>query len=77
MLHLPIICVVLDNMLRTHQTGTDRAPTPANYVGALRNGQVLYVPDDNRRNSLREIKHLPDLLEDYFNHERAAQEDRT
>ena len=30
-------CVVLHNMLRTHQGGADRAPTPANDLAALQN----------------------------------------
>ena len=42
-------CVVLHNMLRTHQDGADRAPTPANDVAALQNEQVVYVPNDNYR----------------------------
>ena len=37
-------CVVLHNMLRTHQ---GRAPTRANNITALQNKQVVYVPDDN------------------------------
>ena len=70
-------CVVLYNILRTHLGGADRAPTPANYVVALRNEQVVYVPDDNYRNPLR-AKHHRDLLKDYFNHvgALAGQEDR-
>ena len=39
-------CLVLHNMLRTHQGGADRAPTPANDVRALQNEQVVYVPND-------------------------------
>ena len=42
-------CVVLYNMLRTHQGGADRAPSPAKYVEAVRNEHVVYVPDDNYR----------------------------
>ena len=42
-----LTCVVLHNMLRTHQGGADRAPTPANDVVALQNEQMVYVPDDN------------------------------
>ena len=42
-------CVVLHNMLRTHQGGADRAPTPANDVVALQNEQVVYVPKENYR----------------------------
>ena len=51
------ICVVLHNMLRTHQGGADRAPTSSNYVVVLQNEQVVYVPDDNYRNFSREAKH--------------------
>ena len=55
-------CVVLHNMLRTHQGRADRAPTPANDVAALQNKQVVYVPKDNYRNPLREAKLQRDLL---------------
>ena len=47
-------CVVLHNMLRTHQGRVDRAITPANDVAALQNEQVVYVPNNNYRNPLRE-----------------------
>ena len=50
-------CVVLQNMLRTHQGGADRAPTPANDVAAIQNEQAVYVPNENYRNPLREAKH--------------------
>ena len=65
-------------MLRTHQEGAGRAPTQVNEVAALQNEQVVYVPDDNYRNPLREAKHQQDLLKDYFSHMRAlaGQEDR-
>ena len=53
--------MVLQNMLRTHQCRAYRAPTPANDVAALQNEQVVYVPDDNYRNPLREAKHLANL----------------
>ena len=43
-------CVVLHNMLRTHQGGADKAPTPANDVVALQNEQAVYVPNENYRN---------------------------
>ena len=49
--------VVLHKMLRIHQGGTNRAPTPANDIVALQNKQVVYVPDDNYRNPLKENKH--------------------
>ena len=39
--------VVLHNMLRTHQHGTDRSPNPANNVAAIQNEQVMYVPNEN------------------------------
>ena len=42
-------CVVLHKMMRIHQGGGDRAPTPANDVAALRNEQVVYVPNENNR----------------------------
>ena len=54
----------VSNVLRTHQSGADRASD----VAALQNEQVVYVPDDNYGNPLREAKHQPDLLKDYFNH---------
>ena len=56
----------------------DRAPTPTNDVVALQNEQVVYVPDDNYRNLLKEAKHQRDLMKDYFNHVGAltGQEDR-
>ena len=63
-----LACVVLHNMLRTHQGRADRAPTPADEITALQNEQVVYVPDDNYRNHSREAKHQQDLLKDYFNH---------
>ena len=64
-------CVVLHNMLRIHQDGADRAPTPVNDVAALQNEQVVYVQqfvDDNCRNPLREAKHQQEVLKDYFSH---------
>ena len=71
-------CVVLRNMLMTPQSGADMAPTPANEVASLQNGQVVYVPDDNYRNPLKEAKHQRELLQDCFNHvgELSGQEDR-
>ena len=70
--------VILHNMMGPHQGNADRAPTPANEVIALRNKQVVYVPDDNYRNPSREAKHQRDLLKDYFNNvgALAGQEDR-
>ena len=65
---LVFICVVLHNMLKTHQGGADRAPTPANNVMALQNEQVVNVPNDNSRDSLREAIHQRELLKDNFSH---------
>ena len=61
-------CVVWHKMLRTHQGRAERAPTQANDVATLQNEQVVYVPDDNYRNPLREAKHQQDILKDYLNH---------
>ena len=47
-------CVVLHNMLRTHQV---RAPTPENVVAAQQNEQAVYVQNENYRSPLREAKH--------------------
>ena len=52
-----IMCVVLHNMMRTHQGGADRSPTPANDVPALQNEHAVYVPNKNYRNPLRKAKH--------------------
>ena len=72
------ICVVLHNMLRTHQVRGDRAPNQANDVAALQNEQAVHVPNENYRNPLREAKHQQELLKDYFNHmgALAGQEER-
>ena len=37
------ICVVLHNMLRTHQGRAEGTPPPANDVSAQQNEQVVYV----------------------------------
>ena len=58
---------VFHNMLRTHQGGTDREPTPSDDIAALQSEQVVYVPEDNYRNPSTEAKHQRDLLKDYFN----------
>ena len=58
-------CVLLHNILRTHQGEADRAPTPE---AALQNKQVVYVSDDNYRNPSREARHQQELLKDYFSH---------
>ena len=61
-------CVVLYNILRTHQGVADRVPTPENDVVALLNEQVVYVEDDSYRIPLGEAKHQGDLLKNYFTH---------
>ena len=43
---------VLHNMLRTHQSGIDRTPTPADDIAFIENEPVVYVPDDNHSNPL-------------------------
>ena len=50
-------CVVLRNMMRTHQGRADRAPNPGNDVVAQQIGQEMYVPNENYRNPLRDAKH--------------------
>ena len=55
-------CVVLHNMLRTHQGGTDRAPTPGNDEEVLHNEQVVCVPNETCKNHSREAKHQRKLL---------------
>ena len=59
--------VMLYNMLRTHQGGADRASTPSDDISTLQNEQVMYVPDDNYRNTSREAQ-TPARPTDYFNH---------
>ena len=73
-----VTCVMLHNMLRTHQGGVDGGPTQADDIAAMANESVVYVPDENHRNPLRETKHQLDLLKNYFNHigALAEQEDR-
>ena len=73
-----ITCVVLHNMLRTHQGGADRASTPGNDVAVEQNEQDVYVQNENYRNSSREAKQQRELLKDYFHNVEAlaGQEDR-
>ena len=52
-----LACVVLHNILKTHQGGADRAATSVNDITALQNEQVAYVPDDKYRNALREARY--------------------
>ena len=55
--HIILTCVVLHNMLRTHQGRAVKEPTPANDIAVLQNEQVVYVRDDNYRNPSRKAKH--------------------
>ena len=70
-----LTCVVLRNMLRSHQGRAHRSPTPADDILADQGeqGDNCYI-----RNPSREAKHQRDLLKDYFNHvgALAGQEDR-
>ena len=68
-------CMLLHNMLRTHQGEADRTSIPANDVAAQQNEQELYLPNESNRNPSREPKHQRKLLKDYFN-QLAGQEDR-
>ena len=52
-----LTCVVLHNILRTHQGGQDRAPTPGNDTATTANKVAVYVPDENHRNPSRKAKH--------------------
>ena len=56
------ICVVLHNLLRTHQGWADRVPTIGNDVAAHKNKQEVFVSNGNYRNPLREAKHQTELL---------------
>ena len=73
-----LTCVVLYNMLRSHQGGADRPPTPADNIQPPQNDQGELAQDENIRNPLREAKHQRDLLKVYFNNlgALAGQEDR-
>ena len=60
-----LTCVVLHNMLRSHQGGADRSPTPADDIQPPQGEQRH---QGNFGNPSREAKHQRDLLKDYFNH---------
>ena len=47
-------CVVLHNMLRTHQGGIERVQTLGNDAAAQQNEQAVYVPNENYRHASRE-----------------------
>ena len=73
-----LTCVVLHNMLRSHQGAADRPPTPADDIQPPQADQGEQGHHENLRNPSREAKHQRDLLKDYFNHvgALAGQEDR-
>ena len=73
-----LACVVLHNMLRSHQGGLDRPPTPAYDIQPPQGDQGEQRHHENLRNPSREAKHQRDLLKGYFNHlgALAGQEDR-
>ena len=50
-------CVVLHNMLRSHQGGGDRPPTPADDIVAPQADHWEQGQHENFRNPLREAKH--------------------
>ena len=60
--------VVLHNMLRSHQVGADRPPTPADDIQPPQADQGEQGHNRNFRNPSREGKHQRYLLKDYFNH---------
>ena len=63
-----LTCVLLHNMLRSHQGGAVRPPTPADDIQPPQADQGEQGPNENFRNLSREAKHQHDLLKDYFNH---------
>ena len=73
-----LTCVVLHNMLRSHQEGADRPPTPADDIQPPQVNQGEQRHHENLRNPSREATHQQHLLKDYFNHvlALAGQEDR-
>ena len=55
-------------MLRSHQGGADRPPTPVDDIQPPQGDQGEQRHHENLRNQLREAKHQQDLLKDYVNH---------
>ena len=52
-----LTCVVLYNMLRSHQGGADRPPTPADNIQPPQGDQGEQRHEENFRNPSREVKH--------------------
>ena len=55
--HIVLTCVVLHNMLRSHQVGADRPPNPADDIQAPHVDQGEQGHNRNFRNPSREGKH--------------------
>ena len=74
-----LTCVVFHNMLRTHQGGADRAPTPANDTVVLHKMNIWCMWLISNMRSLGGRPNISEtLLKDYFNNvgTLAGQEDR-
>ena len=71
-----LTCMVLYNMLRSHQWGAEKPPTPADDIQPPENDQVEQGQDV--RNLSGKAKRQRNLLTDYFNNlgALAGQEDR-
>ena len=52
-----LTCVVLHNMLRSHQGGADRPPTPADDIQPTKGDQEEQRHHENLRNPSREAKY--------------------
>ena len=52
-----LTCVVLHNMMRSHQGGADRPPTPTDDIQPLQADQAEQGQSENFRNPSRESKH--------------------
>ena len=70
--------MVLHIMLRSHQGGAERPPTPAGDIQPPQNDQGEQGQVENIRNPSREAKGQTNLLKDYFNNlgALAGQEER-
>ena len=76
--YIVLTCVILHNVLRSHQGGADRPPTPADDIQLPQGDQGEQRHHENLRNPSTGAKHQRDLLKDYINHVGvlAGQEDR-
>ena len=62
-----LTCAVLHNMLRRHQGGVERPPTPPDDIQPPQSDQGEQGQNAKFKNASREAKHQRDLLKDYFN----------